>query len=63
MDFSCILVELNTAHHYAGCQPIPFCFSMSVRSDGEFTFSRLDHGAFNRKLSSPNQDHINNPLL
>ena len=26
VDFSCILVELNTAHHYAECHPIPFLF-------------------------------------
>ena len=29
----------------------------------EFTFGLVDHGAFNRKLFSPNQDHINNPFL
>ena len=34
-----------------------------MRWDKEFTFGLLDHGAFNRKLSSPNEDHINNPLL
>ena len=34
-----------------------------MRSDREFTFGLLDHGAFNRKLFSPSQDHINDPLL
>ena len=63
MDFSCLLVELNTAHHYAGCQPIPFLFLQVNEVRKGFTFGLLDHGAFNRKLSSPNQDHINNPLL